>query len=219
MVLFLGWRGAKWLTIVTIALCAATLASNTIYLPSAITPRFFLEKGWLAHQAWWRAAFYFHVVGASVCLMAGLPLMFAGFARWSPRWHRRLGYVYVNAVLWMAAPSGLVLAMFAKGGLAGTLGFTIAGSLWWCSTWSGYREIRAGDLPAHIRSMVRSYAWALSAPAFRAIQTGFYFVGLAEEPNYVVSLWLSIAASVWLAEMFVRRRQPRAAFFVSPSRA
>ena len=145
--------------------------------------------------------------------------MFAEFARWSPRWHRWLGYVYVNAVLWMAAPSGLVLAMFAKGGLAGTLGFTVAGSLWWWSTWCGYREIRAGDLPAHIRSMVRSYAWALSAPAFRAIQTAFYFVGLADEPNYVVSLWLSIAASIWLAEMFVRRRRPRVAFVVLPGRS
>jgi hypothetical protein len=218
MVLFSGWRGARWWTIVAIALSAATLVSNTIYLPSAHAPRFFLEKGWLAQQAWWRAALYFHVIGASVCLMAGAPLMFAGFARRTPQWHRRLGYVYVNAVLWMAAPSGLALAIFAKGGLAGTLGFALAGSLWWWSTWSGYREIRAGDLPAHIQSMVRSYAWALSAPAFRAIQAGFYFVGLADEPNYVVSLWLSIAASVWLAETFARRRQPRAAVVVLPIR-
>lgn len=217
MVLYSGWRAAKWWTIVTIALCAATVLSNTIYLPSGGTPRFLLEKGWLAHQAWWRTAFYFHVVGASICLIAGIPLMFAGFARWSPQWHRRLGYLYINAVLWMAAPAGLAMAMFAKGGLFGALGFTLAGCLWWRSTWAGYREIRAGDLPAHIRSMVRSYAWALSAPAFRAIQMGFYYVGLADEPNYVVSLWLSIAASVWLSESFVRRRQPRAALVVLTS--
>ena len=85
----------------------------------------------------------------------------------------------------------------------------MAGIAWWQTTWSGYRAIRQGDVPAHIRSMVRSFCWALSAPAFRAIQVALYLGSVADGPNYVVSLWLSIAASVVLAESFVSRGQRR----------
>jgi hypothetical protein len=211
MILFSKWRGAAWWSALTIAACALVLVSNTVYLGGGPTPRFLLEKGDLAQQPWWLAAFYFHVIGASICLAAGTPLMFPAWTRRHPAWHRRLGYVYLNAVLWMAAPSGLVLAMVAKGGLLGAAGFTLAGLAWWYTTWAGYRAVRRGDLAAHVRCMVRSYSWALSAPAFRAIQVVLFLCGVADGPNYVLSLWLSIAASVWLAESFLAHpHRPRA---------
>jgi hypothetical protein len=210
MILYSGLRGARWWTIATALGCAGVLASNTVYLGDE-TPRFFLEKGEFADQPLWLAAFYFHVVGASICLAAGLPLMFPAWTRRHPKWHRALGYVYLNAVLWMAAPAGLVLAPAAKGGYLGAAGFTLAACLWWLATWSGYRAIVRGDLAAHVQGMVRSYSLALSAPAFRAIQLALFFAGLGDEANYIVSLWLSIAASVWLAESFLYRHR-RGAF-------
>jgi len=220
MLLYSGLRGARWWTALTVGACAAIIISNAIYFQSAATPRFLLEKGDLARASWWLAAFYFHVVGASVCLIAGTPLMFPQWTRRHPAWHRFLGYIYLNAVLWMAAPSGLVLSLTAKGGLLGTSGFALAGVLWWSSTWSGYRAIRQGQVQAHIRAMVRSYSWALSAPAFRAIQAALFLLGLDDSPNYIASLWLSIAASVWLAESHLHRNQPVATqftFAASPS--
>jgi hypothetical protein len=210
MLIYANLRGARWWTVLTAVLAAAVLLSNTIYLGGEVTPRFLLEKGSLARHPAWLAAFYFHIVGASICLAAGMPLMFPAWTRRHPRWHRRLGYVYVNAVLWMAAPAGLGLALVAKGGSWGTAGFTLAGLLWWYTTWSGYRAIRRGDMAAHVRSMVRSYCWALSAPAFRVIQAGLFWCGLDDDSNNVVSLWLSIAASVWLAESFLYRSRRNA---------
>jgi uncharacterized membrane protein len=220
MLLFSKLRGARWWTALTVAACAATLLSNTIYFDGGAPPRFLLEKGAWAGNPWWLAAFYFHVVGASICLAAGTPLMFPKWTRNHPASHRRLGYVYLNAVLWMAAPSGLALALVAKGGLWGTTGFALAGVLWWQTTWSGYRAIRRGDIPAHVRAMVRSYCWALSAPAFRAIQAALFLFGMEDSTNYVVSLWLSIAASVWLAESFLYRgRRSAMEFVTTPSLA
>jgi uncharacterized membrane protein len=207
--------GAKWWTALTVAACAILLVSNAIYFDGGEQPRFLLEKGALARTPWWLAAFYFHVVGASVCLAVGTPLMFPIWTRRYPQWHRRLGYVYLNAVLWMAAPSGLALALTAKGGLWGTLGFALAGAMWWKATWAGYQAIRRGDIPAHVRGMVRSYAWALSAPAFRAIQAALFCIGLDDASNYVVSLWLSIAASVMLAESFLYRSRGGAMEFLT----
>lgn len=218
MLLYSGLRGTKWWTALTVVACGVILLSNTIYFDGGAPPRFLLEKGDWARNPWWLAAFYFHVVGASVCLAAGTPLMFPEWTRRHPAWHRRLGYVYLNAVLWMAAPSGLALALAAKGGLWGTTGFALAGVLWWHTTWSGYRAIRRGDITAHVRAMVRSYSWALSAPAFRAIQSVLFLFGLEDVPNYIVSLWLSIAASVWLAESFLYRgRRSSMEFFTTPS--
>jgi hypothetical protein len=55
--------------------------------------------------------------------------------------------------------------------------------------------------------MVRSYSLALSAPIFRAFQAALYLAGCDDDLNYIVSLWLSLAASVWLAESCLHRRQ------------
>jgi hypothetical protein len=205
MLLYAKLRGAKWWATLTVVACGLLLLSNAIYFRGGPSPRFLLEKGHWAHNPAWLAAFYFHIVGASVCLAAGTPLMFPEWTRRHPTWRRRLGYIYLNAVLWMAAPTGLALAPTAKGGMWGIAGFTLAGILWWQTTWLGYRAIRRGDLAAHIRAMVRSYCWALSAPAFRVIQVLLFAVGLDDASNYIASLWLSIAASVWLAESFLYR--------------
>jgi uncharacterized membrane protein len=217
MLLYSKLRGAKWWTDLTIVACGLLLLSNTIYFSGGPPPRFLLEKGIWARNPAWLAAFYFHVVGASVCLAAGIPLMFPEWTRRHLAWHRTLGYAYLNAVLWMAAPTGLALAFTAKGGLWGTTGFILAGLLWWHTTWSGYRAIRRGDLPAHIRAMVRSYSLALSAPAFRVIQLVLFSFGLDDASNYIVSLWLSIAASAWLAESFLYRSRRTPVEFATTS--
>jgi Predicted membrane protein (DUF2306) len=207
MLVYSKLRGARWWTVLTVVACGLILLSNAIYFDGGAPPRFLLEKGHWAQNSWWLAAFYFHVVGASVCLAAGTPLMFPDWTRRFPGGHRRLGYLYLNAVLWMAAPAGIMLAVAAKGGLWGTIGFTLAGVMWWHTTWSGYRAIRRGERAVHVRAMVRSYCWALSAPAFRAIQAILSLCGLEDGLNYIVSLWLSIAASVWLAESCLHRHR------------
>jgi hypothetical protein len=211
-------RGAWLWTALTVAACGGILLSNTIYLESGVTARFLLEKGSLARDPCWLAAFFFHVVGASLCLTAGTPLMFPVWTRRQPRWHKFLGYVYLNAVLWMAAPTGIYLALTAKGGVLGSAGFLVAGVMWWQTTWLGYRAIRRGDMAGHIRGMVRSYCWALSAPAFRIFQASLFYCGTEDTANYVLSLWLSIAASVVLAEScLARSRSSTASFVPSPS--
>jgi hypothetical protein len=214
MILFWGLRGASWWAAWTAISCGLLLFSNLIYL-SDQQPRFLWEKGPLATSPVWLAAFYFHVAGASICLAAGLPLMFPGWTKKHPAWHRWLGYVYLTAVLWMAAPSGMALAFTAKGGTLATIGFALAGALWWYTTWSGYSAIRRGNIAEHVRSMIRSYSWALSAPAFRIIQAGLFVTGLDDATNYVVSLWLSIAVSVWLAESCLFRARGSRAIVAS----
>jgi hypothetical protein len=128
----------------------------------------------------------------------------------------------MNAVLWMAGPTGLVLALTAKGGHWGSAGFAIAGALWWLTTWQGYVAIRRRDISAHIRAMIRSYCWALSAPVFRVLQITLFLAGVDDATNYIASLWLSVAVSIALAESCLYRGRsstmPRLAVAASFSR-
>lgn len=214
-------HAAAW-TLVTLALCALNLWNNGIYLPGDGPPSFYLEKdaafgpavppvelhGVLLHlPAWWRTAFVVHVATASLALACGAVLCFPRLLRF-PRAHRVLGYVYVNAVLWVAAPSGLVLALVAKGGALGTLGFAVPAALWWWFTWSGLVEIRAGRVQAHVRQITRSYALALSAPAFRVLYVAGGLTALDDEVAYLAALYLSTLASFWLSESWIRSQRP-----------
>lgn len=192
----------------TIAYCVLTIANTWVYYQGDYTPIFFFEKRALTKWALWRTAFYFHIAGASVCLATGVPLMFKGLLRYK-RLHRVLGYVYINSVLWVAAPAGLILSPFAKGGWVSALGFLLTGIPWWLTTWLGYRAIRRSEIESHIRWMLRSFSLALSAIWFRAIQYSLFLCGLEDQPNYMISIWLSLAASISMAEICIARRSRR----------
>jgi len=106
----------------------------------------------------------------------------------------------VLSVLCSAAPAGLYLAFFAKGGLLGKTGFVVAGVAWFATTWLGLRAIRQRRMAAHVTWMARSYAISWSAISFRLIQLALYALGVGANTNYVASLWLSLGLSALLGE-------------------
>ena len=198
-----------WL-LVTISMSWVTIINIRIYFLEDVTPVFLFEKGALRHWAVWRTALYFHIVGAGLCLATGLPLMFKQLLRFKLL-HRILGYVYLNSVLWVAAPAGLIMAPFAKGGFLGALGFILTGVPWWITTWLGYRAIRRREIEPHIRWMIRSFSLALSAIWFRLIHYSLMQFGLEAQTNYILSIWLSLGVSLLTAEICIVRRSGRSA--------
>lgn len=205
MVLFSKSRIYWFWVLFTIPYCLLTVGNTWVYYQTDYIPIFFFEKRHVADWTLWRTAFYFHIAGASLCLATGVPLMFKGLLR-HKRTHRFLGYIYINSVLWVAAPAGLIMAPFAKGGWLGAAGFFLTGIPWWLTTWLGYRAIQRSEIETHIRWMLRSFSLALSAVWFRAIQYSLYLAGFEDRPNYIVSIWISLAASVLMAEICIARR-------------
>ena len=61
------------------------------------------------------------------------------------RFHSFIGYIYLNTVLWIAAPTGLLISSASKGGFWAATGFLITGIYWWISTWLGYQTIQSAD--------------------------------------------------------------------------
>jgi len=204
MYLFKNLRFPYAWTVTTISLTVLLLYNSLVYFQSSIVPGFLLEKGYIANNRIWATAFYFHVASACLIMVPGTLLFFTSLLKYR-RLHFLLGYLYMNGVLWVAAPTGLVLAPFSKGGWPAALGFGVTGVAWWWATWAGYRAIRQGRVTDHIHWMVRSWCLALSAVTFRVMHIGFAIVGLQPLTNYVLSIWFSLVVNAWFAEWFISR--------------
>jgi len=199
-------RLIRWLAVAaTLGLSGIIVVNSAPYFTFRTDLEFLIEKAPLSSEKVWRCCFYTHVLGGIVCLVTAPFLFWDRLRERFPGLHRRLGRIYGTAVLGCAGPAGIFLAVYAKGGLAGQSAFLILGLLWWGVTARGVQTIVAGRAAAHRRWMIRSYSLALSAVTFRVYHLAFFWAGLANEPNYVLSLWLSLATSLIGGEIFLRR--------------
>jgi hypothetical protein len=178
--------------------------NSRVYFQKGITPVFLLEKGQLVKNAFWYTSFRFHVAASCVALLIGMAIMLDSNLRFR-RLHTIFGNLYVYLVLCIAVPTGLFMAPFAKGGFWAAAGFFINGIALWLTTWLGYQAIKRRDFTDHIRWMVRSYAFCLSAIFFRIIQLLLVLIGgMANEPAYTASVWLSLLASFIVSQSCIR---------------
>lgn len=183
------------------ALILLTIASTLHYYGPSEQIGFFFDKGELSVTPLWRTAFYLHVSTSIVCLLCGPFLVSNILLKKSKRLHRFLGWIYVGTLFCWAAPSGLVLAIYAMGGLIGKLGFLTIWALWLLTTAKGVVAIRARKIDAHIIWMTRSYALTLSALSFRVFHMFLPYIGVESEDSYVAAVWLSLLTSIVHGEL------------------
>lgn len=166
---------------------------------------FLLERPFVTADRVWSACFYLHIAGGMVCLATSPLLLWNGFSGQRPGLHRALGRVHAIAALGWVGPTGLYMAPFAKGGIAGQLGFLSLG-LWFVATSVfGILAIRRGDVGTHVVWMIRSYALILSALTFRSLHRGLHAVGVEPTANYVASTWASLVLAILAGELLGRR--------------
>ena len=151
-----------------------------------------------------RLGFYVHITTSLVVLVAGLLQFLPVLARRGPGLHRRVGKLYIIGILALAAPSGLILARFANGGLAAQVGFTLQCVVWWLCTWQAYRAARQRQWPLHVDWMLRSYAVTLAALALRGESYFMYYV-FETKPieTYLTVTWLSWVGNLVLVEILI----------------
>jgi hypothetical protein len=154
-----------------------------------------------SHFQW---AFYIHITTSWFVMMVGLVQMFPVLARKAPIWHRRLGIFYILSILLLAAPSGLVLAMYANGGLAARVGFSLQSIIWWLFTLAAWHEIRQHRYKTHIEWMLRSYAITMAAMSLRTESyLMHYWLGTKPIETYLTVTWLSWVGNWLLAECLI----------------
>lgn len=109
-------------------------------------------------------------------------------------------------VLLIGAPTGLYMSFFAKGTIAERCLFMFMALSWFFFTLKGFTTILNKQVLAHKIWMMRSYAMAMTAVTFRAYYIMLYLLDVELTTNYEVSLWVSVAGNLLIAEYLIYRR-------------
>lgn len=169
---------------------------------------FLLTKQNVLHITIWRIAFYTHISSSLFVLLTGIFQFVKKLILHYKKLHRLLGKIYIALVLFVSAPSGFVMAIYANGGIAAKVSFGMISVLWWYFTFTAYKKIRAGDLKEHLAYMYRSYALTLSAITLRTYVLLLpYFLLLHAREMYTLVSYLSWIPNLLIAELLIRRHR------------
>lgn len=161
------------------------------YLPPDFPYGFLGNKSSFFYRSGYFLGFYAHIASAPIAIFSGGIQMVRSVRENYPSVHRYAGRIYVSAVLFAAAPGGLVMAMKSFGGWSTTICFGLIAVGAWLTTLAGWRAAKRYDVVRHRNWMLRSYALMLSAVFLRL---GHYFLqplDLTPQLTYQIAAWLS----------------------------
>jgi len=151
---------------------------------------FLLHPEMRATYALYPAAIYAHIFGSAVALIIGPFQFWTKLRNQRPQLHRWLGRCYLLVGVGIGGSAGLFMAFHAFGGLPARLGFGVLALLWLYTGYRAYRAIRARDIAAHRRWMVRNFALTFAAVTLRLYLPTAMVSGSAFEPAYIAVAWL-----------------------------
>lgn len=162
-----------------------------------------LKQDYLDNKVW-KAAFYIHVFSAIVALLAGFTQFSGQVLQERRQLHRVAGRVYAWNIMLINFPAGLIMAVYANGLLPSKIAFVILDCLWCWFTWQGVAAAKRGDIPAHRRFMIRSYALTLSAITLRTWKEILsHSFDIDPLTLYMIDAWLGFVPNLLLAEGWI----------------
>lgn len=164
-------------------------------------------KQWIIHNQVWKTAFFVHVFTSCICLLAGFTQFSKRLLRATPKTHRYMGWCYVIVILGLSGPSGLIMGIYANGGLISQIAFITLSLLWMFFTFMAFRAALRGEFDMHQKFMIRSFALTLSALTLRAWK---WVIVLAFRPQpmdaYMLVAWLGWIPNLLIAEWYISRK-------------
>lgn len=160
------------------------------------------------HITVWKVAFYTHVFSSIFTLLAGFTQFSDQLLKEHRQLHRLIGRLYAWNILLINFPAGMIMAIYANGYLPSKLAFIILDSLWFWFTLKAVIEIKRGNIAAHKRYMIRSYALTCSALTLRAwklILSNSFTIDPVT--LYMIDAWLGFVPNLLLAEWLIRRKK------------
>ena len=156
-----------------------------------------------------RLGIYAHVFGSAFALALG-PLQFSARLRArNVAVHRWLGRLYLGVGVLVGGSAGLYMAVHAFGGIVSKLGFGCLAVLWLFTGLRAYLAIRAREVAAHRRWMVRNFALTFAAVTLRIYLPGSVAAGIPFEVAYPAIAWLCWVPNLVAVEVLaVRRAHP-----------
>jgi uncharacterized membrane protein len=149
-------------------------------------------------------AFYVHISSSIFALVSGVFQFSTFLLQRKPKIHQILGKIYVFSILALAAPSGLIIALDANGGLTCKVAFFLQSLVWWVLTYWAWDAIMKQLFLSHTQWMLRSFALTLAAMSLRTESYGlYYFAHTKPIETYQTVTWLSWVGNLLLIEMFI----------------
>lgn len=192
-----GWTG--WTVVSLLSLGIVVVAGRYLTLdPDTFFPQ--QRAVYVANTL----AIVTHVIGGMLALAVG-PVQFvpAIRRRW-PRVHRVLGRAYLTGIA-LGGVAGLWMARLAYGGAVAQAGFAALALAWLTTSGMALARIRAGDVAAHRRWMVRSFALTFAAVTLRMWLPIGTLAGLEFESVYRIAAWVCWVPNLLIAEAAVAR--------------
>lgn len=148
--------------------------------------------------------FYVHVYSSIFVLLAGFFQFSSTLLKKFPVTHRNIGKFYVFTVLFLSAPSGLFIGLFANGGIYSKVSFISLSILWFYFTIKGFTAIKNRKVTNHKAFMLRSFALTFSAITLRFWK--IILVYLFHPPPmdvYQIIAWLGWIPNLLIVEYYI----------------
>lgn len=148
--------------------------------------------------------FYIHVYSAIFVLLSGFFQFNDTLLKKHPLLHRNLGKLYVFVILFLSAPSGLFIGLFANGGFFSKISFVTLSILWFYFTYKGFISIKNKNIPLHKAFMLRSFALTFSAITLRFWKVILvYLFHPAPMDLYQIIAWLGWIPNLLIVEYYL----------------
>ncbi|MBL7685657.1 MAG: DUF2306 domain-containing protein [Deltaproteobacteria bacterium] len=176
--------------------------SSWVYFDFNERAPFLIEKLPLSFESLYIFALRIHVLAAALSLPGCLLLTSKSLLKRYPRFHRHFGRMVGFCILIALAPSGFYLALFARGGFAGTFGFWLSGGI---VVWAMLRAIHEARAKRYARHRVFTFhvlGQLGVAVLSRAILVAFDSYPLNPDLIYLISLWIPVVGTFIFIEFF-----------------
>lgn len=193
------------LALLALKVVLVTFLSYRDYIPPNFDSDFLAgRQGYFWKGYHW--PFYAHICAGPVTLLLGLVLLSESFRRRWPAWHRRLGRIQAALVLFVVAPSGMMMSLKAAFGPIAAVGF-VALSITLAVTVSlGWKAAVNRRFDVHQRWMLRCYALLFSAVVIRLNGGIGSTFGIDADWYYIQTAWTSWIIPLIGVELLLRHR-------------
>lgn len=151
----------------------------------------------LLSNTFWNIGFYTHIIFGGIALLIGWTQFSSKMRNRRMALHRKLGKVYVVAVL-LSALAGIYIGFFATGGWISSAGFICLGIVWFYTTLKAYLHIKEGEVEKHQKMMIYSYAACFAAVTLRIWLPILTIIYGDFSKAYLVVAWLC-----WIPNLIV----------------
>jgi hypothetical protein len=180
-----------------IRVTVAVLLNYRDYLPPNFESDFLQDReGYFWKGYHW--AFYMHLVSGPLSLILGMILISDRFRMRFPKWHRYLGRIQAFNVLFLVAPSGLLMAYYAMTGPIAAMGFAVLAIATAVCVAMGWRTAVQRRFVQHRLWMQRCFVLLCSAVVVRVIGGLLTVIDYGPAWTYQAAAWGS-----WVVPLLV----------------